>query len=92
MEEMDEDAGSLPQVCHLSPTSLSALALASTPRVRGDVVVAHFSYMAAGGFYGMVSSSVPGRKTALQPPEPPVIFIPLPPDAMMSLGTQFLKV
>lgn len=48
--------------------------------------------MAAGGFYWMVSSSVPGKKTALQLPEAPVFFIPLPPDAMMSLGTQFLEV
>lgn len=91
MEEMDEHAGSLPQVYHPSPTSLRALALTGSPRVRGYVVVAQVSYMAA-GFYWMASLSVPGKKTALQLPEAPVFFIPLPPDAMMSLGTQFLEV
>lgn len=67
MKEMDEDSGSLPQVYHLTPTSLSASALASNPRVRGYVIVAHYSYVAAGGSDEMVSSPVPGRKTAPQP-------------------------
>lgn len=66
--------------------------LTGDPRVRGYVVAAGFSYMAAGGFYWMASTSVPGKKTALQLPETPVLFIPLPPDAMTSLGTQFLEV
>lgn len=74
---------------HLHPKGTG---LTGNPRVRGYAVAARFSYMAAGGFYWMASSSVPGTKTALQLPETPVLFIPLPPGAMTSLGTQFLEV